>query len=114
MLSKGELSVDRARRKSHKKMISAHPAPDPIQRDKMEAMKPMVKLFIPDLRGQAGNERGVHAGSVVLVPAIWRADEADGSLLQEIWRGPLFPNSSECGRWDEEKVGQTVKLQGYL
>jgi hypothetical protein len=114
MLSKGELSVDRARRKSYKKMLSAHPTLDQNQRDKMEAMKPMVKLFIPDLQGQAGNERGVHAGSVVLVPATWRADEVDGSLLQEVWRGPLFPDSSECGRWDEERVGRTVKMQGYL
>jgi len=117
MLSKGELSVDRARRKSYKKMLSTHPTPDRVQRDKMEAMKPMVKLFIPDLRGQVTNDEGVHVGSVVLVPATWRADEADGSqtsLLQEIWRGPLFPNSSECGRWDEERVGRTVKMQGYL
>jgi hypothetical protein len=105
MLSKGELSVDRARRKSYMKMLSAHPTPDQIQRDKMEAMKPMVKLFIPDLRGQATSDKGVHAGSVVLVPATWRADEVDGSLLQEVWRG---------GRWDEERVGRTVKMQGYL
>ncbi|KAH8090682.1 DHHC palmitoyltransferase-domain-containing protein [Filobasidium floriforme] len=114
MLSKGELSVDRARRKSYKKMLSAHPTPDQAQRDKMEAMKPMVKLFMPDLQGQVTNDEGVHAGSVVLAPATWRADKEDGSLLQEVWRGPLFPNSSECGRWDEEKVGRTVKMQGYL
>jgi hypothetical protein len=114
MLSKGELSVERARRRSYKKMLSAHPTPDQVQRDKMEAMKPMVKLFIPDLRGQVTNDKGVHAGSVVLAPATWRADEADGSLLQEVWRSPLFPDSSECGRWDEERVGRTVEMQGYL
>lgn len=118
MLSKGELSVDRARRKSYRKQLSLYPDLDRVDvttRDRLEAMKPHIKLFIPDLssRSPSDDKGRRYGGTVVLVPLTWRADPGT-SLLREVWRSSLFPAYDECMEWDEDGVRRTLRSQGYL
>lgn len=130
MLHRGETTVELQRRKAYTKLLNQLPKSeregfriedvrDEKLRRRFERVRPDIRLFIPNQAGELGGEKKVREGQVMIVEGTTWTGHLTGmterkTLLRRVWESELFPDYRHCQTWDNQRIEEIVRLQGYI